>query len=838
LPAEKIEDNKTLIGSDNTDKSHTEQVTDFHDEVTPQMLDFSSSCDPTFTSDNAPDADLGSFLSRPVKVATVNYDILTALNSAYDIWYLYLNHSVIKNKIENYKYLKADLHLKFIINASPFYYGCVLANYRPLKDRTFDAGANSAIHNAIRTQRPHTYIYPSTNQGSEMKIPFFYPKNYLDITSASDVQNMGELRLDALVQLRTASTSTTNLDIQVYAWLENVTLLMPTVKAALQSGEDLVDFDFSYVKPQGDEYEEDGPVSGPASAVASVASKLENVPYIGAFARSTNMIASSVANVAKYFGFTKTPVIDSVSPYKDLPFHSFSSTEIGQPTEKLSLDPKNELVVDPRVCGLSGLDEMNLNVLCKKEAMYTVMAWTTAAGANTQIGQINAGPTMPIINGTNFVLPPVSHFAHMFKYWRGSLIFRFKIICSQYHRGRLQIFFDPAVSSSVDPSAQYNEIIDITSDVDVEIVVPYVKETPWTTVNKNVLTPQYVESAGPITADPDNSLGVLSLVVNTPLTAPVTTADAFIMCYIRAGDDFELGDPDEIDQSITYFPQSGYNLVDFDYSKFLPQSNNVFGYDKPRSLLIFKGSTTTHPETFGVCMGEKVTSVRALLRRATLTLTRKITSNTSAALAVEHTLMSRYPLCGGFDTNGIHDKTVSGKYNYVYNHPFNMTTTCYVGSRGSMEWHFDAIVPDTPITQRVERDVTTTLTQGGYASLTSIDNTTSSRAAHGAVTGGYKSGWSGMSVLPQRTQTGCSVNVPYYSKYRFRNNTAANRTLGLAADGSDQDAMRYDLTIFPTDTVFNANSIVNMYFNIGEDFSCVFFLSTPELRKEAIPAAY
>ena len=122
---------------------------------------------------------------------------------------------------------------------------------------------------------------------------------------------------------------------------------------AAQSG------DYSNFSAQaGDEYSTDGVISKPASAISKASGMLSELPVIGPFMEATSQVSGAVGAVASWFGWTNVPVIDDVKPFKDLPFHSFSSSEIGQPIEKLTLDPKNELTVDPRVVGLDGKDEL------------------------------------------------------------------------------------------------------------------------------------------------------------------------------------------------------------------------------------------------------------------------------------------------------------------------------------------------------------------------------------------------------------------------------------------------------------------------------------------------
>jgi hypothetical protein len=78
--------------------------------------------------------------------------------------------------------------------------------------------------------------------------------------------------------------------------------------------------------------------------------------------------AAGLSAIAEVFGYTDTPVIESVKPYKSLPFHGFSSAEISHPNDKLTLDPKNELAMCGTAVGAPDADELNIEAFCRRES--------------------------------------------------------------------------------------------------------------------------------------------------------------------------------------------------------------------------------------------------------------------------------------------------------------------------------------------------------------------------------------------------------------------------------------------------------------------------------------
>jgi hypothetical protein len=102
--------------------------------------------------------------------------------------------------LDNYFLLNCNLKLKFVINATPFLYGAALVSYEPLTAFSADnvgAGVNTNAA-VLRSQRPHLWLYPQTNQGGEMVLPFYYYQEWLNVTSLSELQNFGDIVIEIL----------------------------------------------------------------------------------------------------------------------------------------------------------------------------------------------------------------------------------------------------------------------------------------------------------------------------------------------------------------------------------------------------------------------------------------------------------------------------------------------------------------------------------------------------------------------------------------------------------------------------------------------------------------
>jgi hypothetical protein len=65
-------------------------------------------------------ASIVDFLSRPVNILTTNWAVGNSIDTAFKPWNLFFNHASIKKKIDNYAFIRCDLHLKIMVNAHHF----------------------------------------------------------------------------------------------------------------------------------------------------------------------------------------------------------------------------------------------------------------------------------------------------------------------------------------------------------------------------------------------------------------------------------------------------------------------------------------------------------------------------------------------------------------------------------------------------------------------------------------------------------------------------------------------------------------------------------------------
>lgn len=645
------------VGTLNT-SDEQEQNVNFADDPESTLLSIGTSItDSTFDMGYQENASLARFLSRPINIVRQTWDIgsVTPFINVFNPWQLFLLDDHVFNKLETFKLLHATLKLKFMVNGSPFHYGRVLVGVRPSKfdnnvldldmqdastsTRFYDADAAAyKIQRSQRTlysSRPHGFIDPCTNQPLIVELPFFAATNWLDLTDNEYWDRMGRIEMWELNQLRHANDATTDpVTISVFAWLENVTLTGLTAASPVtQSGEMKKKKSGKKVTLKGkksgpnDEYGK-GLVSAPATAVSEFASQFSDTPIIGRYARATAIAAESISSIASIFGFSRPPVITDQNYMKPTAVGSVAYTSGSDTIRKLTLDPKQELTIDPASVGLTGHDEMSFASIKVREAWIDTFNWLQSYDAGRKLYTILVHPMVapqftigidPIFNQT-----PLSFISTPFQYWTGTIRYRFQIVASNFHRGRLLFQYDPtpsAQSISPDYQARYSQIIDITEERDFTLEVKWAQADGYgTTVVRNSL-PGVVYAAegaaGTVTNIVGNN-GILQVYVLNDLASPVDSSSLEINVFISGGEDYQVASPNNLITTLAY-TATGVTVG----PPVTTQSGEVVKSTTPMENL--GGQTTFHtingdgcacdPNINLVYFGEVVLSLRSLMKR-------------------------------------------------------------------------------------------------------------------------------------------------------------------------------------------------------------------------------
>ena len=183
------------VTSDGDPVTTTRDLVTFVEEEQPHVEEIAQHTTELAKNSDMSVGHLEKFLSRPVRIMNRTWLESDATGFVVKVnpWYEYLNSSFIKKKIDNYAWFRGNLHIKVVVNASPFYYGLAMFSYNPIQDYNgAQAGASMdpwySNGYVQRSQRPHIMVLPQDSLGGELSLPFIWPREYVDIQKASEVR--------------------------------------------------------------------------------------------------------------------------------------------------------------------------------------------------------------------------------------------------------------------------------------------------------------------------------------------------------------------------------------------------------------------------------------------------------------------------------------------------------------------------------------------------------------------------------------------------------------------------------------------------------------------------
>lgn len=801
--------------------SQTAQFTE--NQVQERMIFNTPEVTPTL-ADQQPNLELNKFLSRPTLIQTVTWGSGGLSTTEFNPWTDFLTNSYIENKVKNFALFRGNLHLKLVITANPFTYGAALLSYTPLPTVITDSldEATGALQNS---QKPHIWVWPQNNAGGEMILPFFYRSNYVNLQTTSATDSLGKCNLEQVIALDTANdVAIPTLTIQIYAWMEDVMLEAPTITTILQAGS---------------EYEE-GPVQRIATNVAKVAGALTSIPVISPFALATNIGANAVSGIASLFGWSKPTPVEQSKAYKTLTHHGMISSEIADPGEKFALDPKSELSVDPRIVNLTGQDELSIKYLSQKEAYVANVNWLAADAVNDKLFEIPVWPgIMRNTDNTTYrtiIQTPMAYVSNLFRYWRGDVIFRFRLVASQYHRGRIKITYEPhgEVGTGDYTNVALTKIVDITEENDIEFCVPYMQETPWCTFCPDcddTLGVGYdYGKTGTISHVYGYTNGTIKVQVLTTLSSPQASPSCHIIMYARAGEHFELAFPREPNQFTTHLDlQAGEEEEEVDNST-NPQNSEIV-------------PTKSLPQQYLINFGERIESVRQVLARSTLSqIYYPFGDLTSTATRQLHEIwFLNTPVPPGYNTGaylmseGIIATGFDRNYCYSRMHPINWISACFAAYRGSIQSRFTgttvygtSVSMPLRITRTNEQIPNATAAQVGVSSYT-LNGTTDDQQA--MTEKGYQFN---QQIFSGETQTDLSSmnNIIVETTDQHRNMLRTTRQESWLRGSTWDDSADHSYKLLCENNLSSATGTtyaIERHCNIAPDFNCHFFVCTPTI---------
>lgn len=627
-------------------------------------------------------APLADFLSRPVLIHTLTWTPAT-LGFHIDPWALFLNDTSVRAKLDSYGRLRGTMNIDILVNGTPFHYGRLLVSYCP------NVEPKELVEDLLliqHSQLPHVLVNPCLNVTSTITAPYTSNYYWMDLNQVN-ATHVGVLYVDVMNNLEMANVAPpSNVTVSFFAYMTDVELTvasnLPTAVFTSQSK--------NVKKTRGitvgtkDEYSSTGAISAPASAVAHIAGLLRDAPFIGKFARATEIAAGAIANVASLFGFSQPTSLAPINLMKQTLSTNFAETSGTDMSRRLCVDPKQELTIDSRVMGLDGTDEMSISHIASTPSYLTSWSWLTTQPADTILFELPVTPCYTkktaVTAGFSYDDTPSGALSRMFSYWTGTMEYHLQIVSSDYHRGRLRITYIPGISDGSYDPAEYNEnysqIVDISSTTDFAFSIGFVARQGFLKTTMSDLNVAYA-------FDPLAHNGTIVVSVVNTLVAPLAGQGISLNVWTSAGKDLQFAAPRDLDPHLTYYA---------------PQSREVqkesSGDDCCEAVVYFPLVPSSPRDEITLAhYGESIASLRTLLKRDACW--GQLPLDYDTALAREYgttycnfTRMPVYPGYAPAGTYSIHQTTTAIAYNYTRLIPLTYVSKWFLGNRGGVRMKF------------------------------------------------------------------------------------------------------------------------------------------------------
>lgn len=620
------------------------------------------------------------FLSRPIIVQTglwSSTDITETQLYTANFPEVLIANAMYQEKLRGFVGLRATLVIKVQVNSQPFQQGRLMLQYYPYAQympNRVDL-VNSTLQG--RSGCPRTDLDLSVGTEVEMRIPYVSPHVYYNLITGQG--SFGAIYLVVYSQLRDQISGTGSVEYTVWAHLEDVDVQYPTganiftgsapnylsIAQHIATG-NFTDKDMqklyknqTYKKKPSKIFAQGGlelkqlkDNASPSAGIGQISeglSTLSRIPILGNMFTKPAWISAAASNIFKMLGYSK-PTIQGLPCETKLRAQARMANYDGADcSHKMALSSSNEIETSAGLAGTSA-DEMDFSHILSIPNFWDRFTWSTDAATNSVLWDNLVTPfKVKTYSDTildRFRCTHMGYVANSHTYWRGSIVYTFKFVKTQFHSGRLRISFIPFYyntdisTGTPDISKTQKIIIDLRTSTEVSFTVPYISSRPW----MYCIRP---ESSWLGTNDELMYNAVTGIVRVEVLNQLVAANNVFqsidVIAEVNGGPDLTFAGP----TAPSYIPYSGdftaaateikqqqhyqeydnrirrkRELDDIEEDKIVAQvmgENEAIPRNEaqhgihPTPIDTHKISANWSPEAF--CIGEKIMSVRQLIKR-------------------------------------------------------------------------------------------------------------------------------------------------------------------------------------------------------------------------------
>nr|WPR17966.1 MAG: hypothetical protein [Chemarfal virus 127] len=705
------------------------------------------------------DDDLSEFLARPVNVNTTSYGIGTNSSTylTFDPLSLYLADPAVRAKIRNYAYMRCTTVARISVSGTPFDYGNLIATaipwpevsdvwWRQLVGGALNTGSAAAVGTfrnvAVSQMKLAQVINIRENKPLEIEMPWISPlpvarlynNTSTVIASGSnftDIVGMWNIYISVLNTIRTVTADPSPVYMQVYVYLKDVEIGVPT-------GTQLA------ISTQMSDERETGPVEKISSNLANIAERLTTAPYIGIYARASAFVLRGLSGVASLFGWS-APVIQAVpNRVKNEPYQNGANYIQHDTSQRITWDPKQELPISTEFAAVQE-DELVIKDLCSRRSLVAYSSWSASQTPYNTFLHIAIHPRLSfyykgtLATAKNVMPTPAAMVSQMFSRWHGRAVITFEAVTSAFHRGKLLIVYEPNVmqaallSANVGLNRQRAHIWDIQETQRYSICVEWNHPRYWADNLSEVDSTNKLISNGvlsPVASWFNAVNGFMMVAPLTTLQSP-DNSSVDINVYVH-WEDMEFNRPSTANVSYSH-------RLDFQSSDTRSEKNNTNIDESCISINDPLNNASTRVHFYG----EQFFSLRSLFKRFVDDV--PLVTSPGAANSYYYHEFRNYP--PGFGSPGEPLTVVPHYFS-----PLNFMRYSFLGMRGSMR-------------RRIQCEVDTQLNFSPVFVVMGSDGDGYNVAT--GVANGLATMFEGCTIHMLETNAGVEVEVPFYSSDFF-----------------------------------------------------------------------
>lgn len=549
-------------------------------------------------------------LCRPIQVAYGNWattDIVgTNLMSNY-VPEILLALPIISRKLDGFQGIRGSVTLRLQATANPFQQGLLKLQFYPMYDQDTTASYRMLAQESW-SYLPGVELNLAKETACELRIPFTLPVSFCDLIPTNQAlrPQMGAIFIKVYSPLKVGpGTATVGWNLYAHWNEDDLELLNPTPNA-YQSGKSKSLMKSS--KLPADQEKKSSSISESLAVGAELAEIASAVPVLADIAGPTEWAMRLASRVASAFGFSRPPidekprlVTQNYYPYNSL----VEGPDVSMP---LSQTIQPCLKQEPALGGKKE-DEMTFDYFVTKFGFQQTVNIDGTLLIGQNLFTINLCPAAATATEAQYP-KPFQMLGKLFRFWRGNIRVRVKFVKTKMHTARMMFAFFPGVYAAqtlVLSEYVHREVVDISSVEELVFELPFTSQYPYL----------FTTSTGN-----QGSYGSFQCFLVNPLQAPSSVANNIDMIVETAmGEGAEFFCPNAGLDLLPQIPASSADVkVDdtkkkFDSLQINQAQAGPSGGGLVRVSTLSDAQITGHQtETAQLCVGEKLTSLRQLIK--------------------------------------------------------------------------------------------------------------------------------------------------------------------------------------------------------------------------------